>query len=262
MDAPPSAVAFVPARSQSKRAPHKNVRVLGGHPMLAYAIVAARASGVFRTVVVSTDDPLYADIARHYGAEVPALRPVDISGDLSPDIEWVVHMLDTLEASGRSFDCFSILRPTNPFRSADTIRRAWSEFHAEAGADSLRAVELCKQHPGKMWVVRGKRMLPLLPLSPAEQPWHSSQYQSLPKVYVQNASLEMAWTRVVRGGGNIAGSSVVPFFTEGIEGVDVNSEADWEHALGLVAERPDLLPRITEPPFPAERLTTLRASGS
>ncbi len=57
-----------------------------------------------------------------------------------------------------------------------------THFLNEKGIDSLRAVEKCKQHPGKMWVIRNDRMLPLLPLSPAEQPWHSSQYQSLPEV--------------------------------------------------------------------------------
>ena len=250
----PSIVALIPARSGSRRAPHKNIRPLDGHPVLARSIAAARASGIFGAVVVSTDDPLYADIARHYGAEVPALRPAEFSGDLSPDIEFVRHVLGVLDGQGRSFDCFSILRPSSPFRRAATILRAWREFLAAEGVDSLRAVELCKQHPGKMWVVRGKRMLPLLPLSPAEQPWHSSQYQSLPQVYVQNASLEIAWTRVVREGGNIAGSSIMPFFTKDLEGFDVNSEADWERAQRHAAETPDCLPRISEPPFPMARL--------
>jgi N-acylneuraminate cytidylyltransferase len=250
----PSLVALIPARWQSKRAPHKNIRLLAGHPVLARAIAVARASGVFDAVVVSTDDPLYAEIARHYGAEVPAMRPAEFAGDRSPDIEFVRHMLDELARAGRPFDCFSILRPSNPFRRPETIQRAWREFREQDGVDSLRAVELCKQHPGKMWVVRGKRMLPLLPLSPAEQPWHSSQYPSLPEVYVQNASLEIAWTRVVGDGGNIAGTVIMPFFTRGLEGFDVNSEADWELAVRHIARDPACLPSIAEPPFPVDRL--------
>lgn len=250
----PSAVALIPARSGSKRAPHKNIRPLAGHPVLARTIAAARQSGVFGSVVVSTDDPLYAEIARHYGAEVPVLRPRDISGDLSPDIDFVKHILGVLESAGKNFDCFSILRPTNPFRTAATIQRAWNEFLSQEGVDSLRAVELCKQHPGKMWVLRGKRMLPLLSLQPAEQPWHSSQYQSLPPVYVQNASLEIAWTRVVREGGNIAGVSIMPFLTKGLEGFDVNSESDWDGALRHIADNPDSLPPVSQAAFPAARL--------
>lgn len=245
----PSLAALIPARAGSKRLPDKNIRPLAGHPVLAYTIAAARQSGVFAAIVVSTDADAYAAIARHYGAEVPFLRPAEMAGDLSPDIEWVEHTLRRLRADGRHFDCFSILRPTSPFRQAATIQRAWHEFLAETGVDSLRAVEKCKQHPGKMWVVRGKRMQPLLPLSPAEQPWHSSQYQSLPEVYVQNASLEIAWTRVVFETRTIAGQVVMPFLTQGYEGFDVNLPADWQRAEHLLAAGEAHLPAVAEAPF-------------
>ena len=214
--------------------------------MIAYTVAAARASGVFDAVVVSTDSDRYAAIARHYGAEVPVLRPSSIAGDRSPDIEWVEHMLDVLESAGRAYDVFSILRPTSPFRQPETIRRAWTAFSADAGADSLRAVELCRQHPGKMWVRRGNRLLPLLPLSPADQPWHSSQYQALPEVFVQNASLEIAWVRVVRDTHTIAGVNVVPFLTEGYEGFDVNQPYDWRFADELVRLGQAVLPAVPQ----------------
>jgi N-acylneuraminate cytidylyltransferase len=245
----PSAVALIPARSGSKRVADKNIRPLGGHPVVAYTIAAARESGVFADVILSTDEERYARIGRHYGAEVPFLRPAVFAGDLSPDIEWVEHTLVRLREAGRTWSCFSILRPTSPFRTAETIRRAWREFRAEEGVDSLRAVERCRQHPGKMWVVRGRRMLPLLPLSPAEQPWHSSQYPSLPEVYVQNASLEIAWTRVVFEGRTIAGVVVMPFFTSGYEGFDVNQADDWRAAEEAVAAGRAALPTVPQAPF-------------
>jgi N-acylneuraminate cytidylyltransferase len=194
--------------------------------------------------MVSTDSEEYADIARSYGAEVPFLRPVEFAGDFSPDIEWVEYTLTRLRREGRTYDCFSILRPTSPLRRAETISRGWREFLAEEGVDSLRAVEKCSQHPGKMWVIRGKRMVPLLPLTPPEQPWHSSQYQSLPEVYVQNASLEIAWSRVVFDGHTIAGEVVMPFLTEEYEGFDVNKPMDWQLAEQLVRQNPSLLPTI------------------
>ena len=135
------AVALIPARAGSVRVPDKNIRPLQGHPLLAYAIAAARASGVFDAVVVSTDSEDYARVARHYGAEVPFLRDPAIAGSTSPDIEWVLHALDALEAQGRAFEAFSILRPTSPFRKPETIQRAWNQFSHAEGADSLRAVE-------------------------------------------------------------------------------------------------------------------------
>lgn len=240
----PSIVALIPARTGSKRVPGKNIHPLAGYPLIAYSISAAKQSGIFSSVIVSTDSAEYAQVAREYGAEVPFLRPVEISGDLALDIEWVDFTLTKLKTMGRSFDCFSILRPTSPFRLPETIQRAWHEFQGEEGIDSLRAVEKCKEHPGKMWVVRGKRMLPLLPIGPVEKPWHSSPYQALPEVYIQNASLEIAWSRVVFETHTIAGNVIFPFFTQGYEGFDVNHPYDWELAEKLVASGQAQLPEI------------------
>jgi CMP-N,N'-diacetyllegionaminic acid synthase len=245
----PNVVAFVPARSGSKRVVDKNVRVLGGHPLMAYTIAAARASGIFDAIICSTDSQDYAAIATHYGAEVPFLRSAEHATSTSPDVEWVDHALNALRDQGRSFDCFSILRPTSPFRSADTIRRAWRGFLAEQGVDSLRAVEKVSQHPGKMWVVRDNRMLPLLPLSPEKQPWHSTQMAALPEVWVQNASLEIAWSRLIFQGHNIAGVSVTPFFTDDEEGFDINTQYDWDYAQTMVEQGKFTLPPVSQSPF-------------
>ena len=241
----PSCVALIPARSGSKRVTGKNVRLLGGHPMLAYTIAAARESGVFESVIVSTDTEDISAIARHYGAEAPFLRPARFSGDTSPDIEWLEHTIAELGTRGREWDCFSLLRPTSPFRTAETIRRAWALFTSQEGVDSLRAVEKCAQHPGKMWIVRGQRMFPLLPFGPDSQPWHSTPYQALPVVYVQYASLEIAWTRVVRERRSIAGDVLVTFLTEGYEGFDINDAYDWMVAERLLVDGLVQLPKVT-----------------
>ncbi len=246
----PGCVAFIPARSGSKRVPDKNIRPLNGHPLIAYSIAAALDSKVFDAVVVATDSEKYAEIARHYGAEVPFLRPEAASGDKSPDIAWVEMALDYLDAAGRQFDSLSILRPTSPFRLPATILRAWKEFSEHGSAHSLRAVEKCSQHPGKMWVIRGEVMVPLMPLSPEEQPWHSSQYAALPEVYVQNASLEIASVKAVRISKTISGHIVVPFLTEGMEGFDINHPEDWMLAEWYLEKDPSLLPEISTYPFP------------
>ncbi len=243
-------VALIPARSGSKRVPDKNIRPLAGHPLIAYTIAAAIDSGIFSEVVVSTDSEHYAKIVQHYGAEIPFLRPTELAGDQSPDIEWVEYTLKQLQQAGRTYDCFSILRPTSPFRLAQTIKRAWEAFSTQNGVDSLRAVEKCNQHPGKMWVIRGHRMTPLLPLGPAEQPWHSSQYPSLPEIYVQNASLEIAWSRVVFEDRTIAGNVVMPFLTREYEGFDVNSEYDWQLAEHMVEAGEARLPHVAQPVYP------------
>ena len=152
---------------------------------------------MFADVIVSTDAESIAEIARYYGAEVPFLRPSEMAGDLSPDIDWVRYTLETLARAGRACDAFSLLRPTSPFRSAGDHPPSLAHVPRRDGRDSLRAVEPCRQHPGKMWVAEGDRIVPLLKDGPSDPPWHSTPYQALPKVLTQNASLEIAWCRTV-----------------------------------------------------------------
>jgi CMP-N,N'-diacetyllegionaminic acid synthase len=244
----PSVVALIPARSGSERVPGKNVRPLGGHALLAYAIETALQSGVFAAVVVSTDSEHIADVARWYGAEVPFLRPPEFATATSPDIEWLTF---TLERLPERYDLFALVRATNPFRGPDAVRRGLEQLLATPGADSLRAVELVKQHPGKMWLLEedGRTMRPLLDQSHLEVAWHAGQYQALPSVYVQNSALEIAWTRVVSGTGTREGRVVAPFFTQGLEGFNVDDEEDWERAERLLASGKAPLPVVSRPPY-------------
>jgi N-acylneuraminate cytidylyltransferase len=254
MNHKPKIAALIPARAGSKRVKSKNIRPLRGHPLIAYTISAAVESGIFSAIVVSTDAEEIAAIARHYGAEVPFLRPKEYAGDLSPDIEWVEYTLKSLATQDRNYDCFSILRPTSPFRTAGTIQRAWDQFLSRTDFDSIRAVERCSQHPCKMWVViNNDQIVPLLPCGPADPPWHSTPYQALPAVYAQNASLEIAWTRTVLEKRTIAGDKIMPFFTEGWEGFDINDELDWALAEHLVASSKAKLPPVRQEPFEGQR---------
>lgn len=243
-------VALIPARSGSKRVPNKNILPLAGHPMMAYTIRAAIESGVFDAVVCATDSQEYAKVATHYGAEVPFLRSAEISGDQSPDVDWVKWILNSFKLDGREFDIFSILRPTSPFRLPETIQRAWRAFILEPSADSLRALEKCRQHPGKMWVIRGNRILPVMPFSQNNTPWHSSQYASLPEIYVQNASLEIAWTRLPLETNTIAGENIIPFISEGLEGFDVNDPVDLLLADYYIKANKLTLPIVDVPKYP------------
>ncbi len=242
-------VALIPARSGSKRVPDKNIKVLGNHPLMTYTIAAARASGVFTDIICVTDSAHYAKIASHYGAVVPALRPTSTASDTSADIEWVTWALNLLAQNSQPFDAFSILRPTSPFRQAHTISQAWESFATDGNADSLRAVSLCSEHPGKMWVLDESRMTPLLPNKIGDIPWHSNQYAALPKIYVQNASLEIAWVSVVKSFGTISGESVMPHISSGLEGFEINSPEDWLIVEHYLAHDLAHLPQVNQPPF-------------
>jgi len=245
----PSAVALVPARSGSERVPGKNVRPLAAHPLLAYAIATAHAAGIFERVVVSTDSEAIADVARWYGADVPFLRPAEYASATSPDIEWIAFTLERLE---ERYDLFAIVRATNPFRGPDVIRRGLEQLLATPEADSIRAVELVKQHPGKMWLLEedGRTMRPLLDQAHLDVAWHAGQYQALPPVYSQNSALEIAWTRVVEGTGSREGRVLAPFLTRGYEGFNVDDEDDWRRAEELVASAAASLPPVEREPYP------------
>jgi CMP-N,N'-diacetyllegionaminic acid synthase len=242
----PSVVALIPARSGSERVREKNVRPLAGHPLLAYAIASARDAGIFDRIVCSTDSGRIAEVAQRYGADVPFLRPAKFATATSPDIEWITHTLEHLEDH---YDLFAIVRATNPFRGPDVLRQGLEQLLATAEADSIRAVELVKQHPGKMWVIEGKTMRPVLDQSHLASAWHAGQYQALPKIYVQNSALEIAWTRVVSQTATREGRVVAPYLTKGYEGFNIDDEEDWEQARRLLDAGLAGLPEV-RPPYP------------
>ena len=247
----PTAIALIPARSGSERVPQKNIRTLARHPLIAYAIATARQAGVFERIVCSTDSSEIAEVARRYGAELPFLRPSELATATSPDIEWITYTLERLE---ERYDLFAIVRATNPFRGPDAFQRGLEQLVATPEADSIRAVELVKQHPGKMWVVDGKTMRPLLDQSHLDVAWHAGQYQALPEVYAQNSALEIAWTRVVSQTGTREGKVVAPFFTRGHEGFNIDDEDDWDRARALIESGVVTLPDVerSRPYSPAE----------
>ena len=242
----PTAIALIPARAGSQRVILKKIRPIAGHPLIAYSIAAARQSGIFQRIVCSTDSSDIARVASYYGAETPFLRPTELASSVSPDIEWIKHALGTLE---QKYDCFAIVRPTSPFRQPETIQRAWRQLLSTPRADSIRAVELCKQHPGKMWEIEGDLMRPLLNQSHLSVAWHAGQYQALPKVYVQNSALEIAWTRVVWEDHCREGKVLAPFLTEGYEGFSIDYEEEWERAEQLAATGRARLPLVEQNPF-------------
>jgi len=240
----PSVVALIPARSGSERVRDKNIRPLAGHPLLAYAIASARQSGLFDRVVCSTDSGKIAEVAQRYGADVPFLRPANLATATSPDIEWITHALEQLD---EHYDLFAVVRATNPFRGPDVLRRGLEQLLTTPEADSIRAVELVKQHPGKMWVLEGKLMRPLLDQTQLDVAWHAGQFQALPPIYVQNSALEIAWTRVVSQTGTREGRVVAPFLTAGHEGFNIDDEEDWDRARRLLDAGDAELPDVTLP---------------
>jgi CMP-N,N'-diacetyllegionaminic acid synthase len=240
----PTAVALIPARAGSQRVPRKNLAPLHGHPLIAYAIGSAREAGIFEAVIVSTDAEEIAEVAESYGADIPGLRPPELATATSSDIEWVLHSM-----ADRNEDVLAIVRPTSPFRTGATIRRAFDRL-VQLGdrADSIRAVERVRQHPAKMWRLDGDLLEPLFPQPAGETPLHSRQFHALPEVLVQNSSLELAWSHVLEPPlPTISGARVAPFFTEGWEGFSIDYPEDLERAEHALERGEATLPSVPVP---------------
>ncbi len=117
-------IAFIPARKGSKRVADKNIRLLGGKPLIAWTIEAALATGLDMDVVVSTDSPEIAAVAKHYGAQVPFLRPEQLAGDTTPTFDVLEYTLDALKTAGKDYDAVVLLQPTSPLRKSIHITEA------------------------------------------------------------------------------------------------------------------------------------------
>lgn len=116
-------VAIIPARGGSKRIPRKNIRDFCGKPMIAWSIDAAQESGVFDRIIVSTDDEEIADVARRYGAEVPFMRPEELSNDYAGTIPVIRHATEWLSNNGSPADFVCCIYATAPFIRAEDIIR-------------------------------------------------------------------------------------------------------------------------------------------
>jgi len=238
-------MALIPARGGSKRIPKKNIRAFYGYPLIAYTIAQAKETGIFKGIYVSTDDFETKSISKMFNAEVID-RPSDLATDVSPDYEWVKYTLDLLGAQGKMTDCMMILRPTNPFRKAQSIIRAWNMFQEYPEADSLRAIRRAKEHPAKMWwkIPSSPFMIGYGYAPRGELPKYERQTAALPEIFVQSAALEIFNGNVPRKFKNISGDLILPFHFPEYEDFDINTREDWILAEELVKRKMIELPEV------------------
>lgn len=228
-------LALIPARGGSERVPGKNVRLLGGKPLIAHTVEAALAASAIDRVIVSTDSPEIADAARAAGAEVPFMRPEAIAGSTSTEMEFLLHALDWLrDHEGWEPELLAILYPTSPLRGSASIDAAVRLLQEHPEADSLRSVRLCSEHPYKMWTEEGGYLKPFVS-RPGMPNAHTLAYKMLPTVYIQNASIYITRPRTIREKGSPTGDVIVPFVMNEVESVDVNTPLDFALAEMLLA---------------------------
>ena len=227
--------AVIPARGGSKGVPRKNVRLFGGRPLIAHTIDAARRALTLNRVIVSTDDEEIARVARECGAEVPFVRPADLSGDHVPTLPVLQHAARWLEETcGEAVDAIVTLQPTSPFRRVEHIEEAVARWR-ETGADAVVTVCVAERSPYWMGTLSGDRFLPLIQDFEAYR-----SRQTLPTVYRLNGAVYVTSRRMLFDEARILGGDTRAVLMSADESLDIDTLADFAvgEAMARETKRP------------------------
>ena len=229
MVAPEKPLGIIPARGRSKRFPRKNIALLAGEPLLAYAIRAAMESQVFGLVCVSSEDDEILKVAERWGAQAVLKRPHELAGDRVPLKEVCVHLLESFAEQGRQFSEFGLLLVTNPLRTAQDLSNAYEVFKNERAAICMSLVPFA--HPPQRAVRVNKESGFVEPYFGAE---NMVQTQLLEPLYRHDGSIIFAQTEVFLKTMDFYGPGVVPYFIPPERSVDIDSPLDLTWAEFLI----------------------------
>ena len=232
-------IGIIPARGGSTGLPRKNIAPLGGKPLIAHTIEAARAASSIQRIIVSTEDPEIAAVARKYGAEVPFLRPPELAGDATPSLCVMQHALTHLRlAEGCEPEIVVLLQPTSPLRGPNDIDEAVSILE-KTGADSVVSVCASEHHPAWMKRVEAGRVRPFLEDGP-----EYTRRQDLPPVYRLNGAIYVTRPRIVIEENRILGRDTRAFVMNAESSVDIDSALDLQLASVILQQRHQSAPSI------------------
>ena len=229
----PNILALIPARGGSKSIPRKNVKLLGGFPLIAWSIAAGLQAECRPRVVVSTDDDEIAAVARAYGAEAPFIRPAEFAQDATLDLPVFQHALTWFgEHEGWYPDLVIQLRPTSPFRPAgmvdEAVRILQRHWRTHPDATSVRGIVPSGQNPYKMW--RADANGPMTPLLDTDIPEAYNQpRQKLPPTYWQTGHIDAIRPNIIRQG-SMSGPVIYPLHIDPKYTVDLDTLLDWDRA--------------------------------
>ena len=214
-------LAIVPARQGSKRIHGKNIRHLGGKPLIQWTIETVKAVPSVSDVLVSTDCPVIAQIAKEAGASVPWLRPKELASDEASSISVCMHALEWYEKEKGSVDCLMLLQPTSPFRSASTISNAVEMFR-NSESKSLVSFSPAETHPMWCYQIADTKATPFFD---QKLPMRS---QDLPLAFKLNGLIYLASPEYLKTNNSFIGNDTLPMIVEDpLESIDIDTEWDW-----------------------------------
>ncbi|MBI4088141.1 acylneuraminate cytidylyltransferase family protein [Candidatus Kaiserbacteria bacterium] len=241
MSEKPEILAIIPARAGSKTVPGKNIKPIAGKPLIEWTIEAAKGSKHLTRVIVSTDDEEIAEVARKAGAEVPFMRPGDISQDLSTDVEFLTHALDVLKAAeGYEPDIVVRLPPTSPLRTGAHIDEGIEKLLSDDSLDAVRPIHESPKHPYKLWKLSDNEMN-LEPFLSRSFTGHDEPYnlprQLFPKVYVHTGAMDVMRRDTILKQESTSGRKLGYFFMRPEDSVNIDTLLDFEIAEILLKRR-------------------------
>ena len=220
-------IAIIPARGGSKGVPGKNIKLLAGYPLIAYSIIACKLTKNIDRVVISTDSKEIADISMHYGAEVPFMRPHEISQDKSTDLEFILHALNWFKVNENIDPDYLVhIRPTTPLRVPDLIVKAIEKILEDSSVSALRSVHEIPESPYKMFALKDGYLRGLFPDDPRPE-YYNLPRQNFPPVYKPNGYVDIIKRDTVCTGTSLHGSRILGFITPTAVEVDSNEEFQY-----------------------------------
>lgn len=219
-------VALIQARGGSKGVPGKNVRPLGGYPVIAWSIAAARLCPAVDRIIVSTDSPVIAEVSQRYGAEVPFLRPAVYATDTATDHEVVTHFLGWMaERESARPGLIVHLRPTTPLRDPGMIEGALRALGDRPDATALRSAHPLADPPQKMFVIEDGLFAGLFPQEPRVE-YYNLPRQSFPTAYLPNGGVDILRPEVALESGGLHGSRILAHVTPPLLEIDTPADLD------------------------------------
>ncbi|MCM1063275.1 MAG: pseudaminic acid cytidylyltransferase [Eubacterium sp.] len=216
-------IAIITARGGSKRIPGKNIKEFCGKPILAYSIEAAAQSGIFDTVMVSTDDEEIARIAKGYGAEVPFYRSEKTAGDFATTNDVLLEVLEEYEKRGERYDLGCCIYPTAPFVTADKLKRGMDALLA-SDADTLIPVTAFSYPPQRAMIVKDGKLV-------FEYPQYlDSRSQDLEPHYHDAGQFYLFRTAAFQVNRRLMVGNILPMVISEMEVQDIDNQTDWEIA--------------------------------
>ena len=212
---------IIPARGGSKSIPKKNIKLLGGFPLIAYSIAASQLSHKIRHTIVTTDSEEIADIAVRYGASVPYLRPQELAQDNSTDIEFFKYHIQYLKKNNLEIpDLLVHLRPTTPLREISYIDKAISLFKKDKIATALRSAHNTHLTPYKMFKKEDNYMRPFLTSSLGKE-FYNLPRQAFEDAFIPNGYVDIIKTKTFDTSDILHGNNIYLFETEHTADIDV-----------------------------------------